>query len=110
MHKHTHTHTLVHSGPAAPNAPPCVCVAQALAIYQELLQQADPDPLHHTYAAACCYCMGAFEQAEEAVLKVCVCVRARMCCRKPASEVSCMQWCLPAWPCHQRGNKASTYP
>jgi Flp pilus assembly protein TadD len=43
---------------------------QALAIYQELLRQEDPDPLYHTYSAACYYYMGQTQQAEAAVQQV----------------------------------------
>lgn len=43
---------------------------QALAVYQELLRQEDPDPLYHTYSAACYYYMGLTQQAEEAVQQV----------------------------------------
>jgi intraflagellar transport protein 56 len=45
--------------------------AQALAVYQELLLGPDPDPLYHTYAAACCYYLGLTQQAEEEALQVC---------------------------------------
>lgn len=43
---------------------------QALALYQELLRQEDPDPLYHTYSAACYYYMGQTQQAEAAVQQV----------------------------------------
>lgn len=43
---------------------------QALGIYQELLQQEDPDPLYHTYSASCYFYMGLTQQAEEAVQQV----------------------------------------
>lgn len=43
---------------------------QALAVYQELLRQEDPDPLYHTYSAACYYYMGEPQQAEAAVQQV----------------------------------------
>jgi hypothetical protein len=43
---------------------------QALALYQELLRQEDPDPLYHTYSAACYFYMGQTQQAEAAVQQV----------------------------------------
>lgn len=49
---------------------PALSVCQALAIYQELLHQEDPDPMYHTYCAACHYYMGLTSEAEEAVQKV----------------------------------------
>jgi hypothetical protein len=45
-------------------------VLQALALYQELLQQEDPDPLYHTYSAACYFYMGLTQQAVAAAAKV----------------------------------------
>lgn len=45
-------------------------VPQALALYQELLRQEDPDPLYHTYSAACYYYMGLTQEAMDAVSKV----------------------------------------
>jgi hypothetical protein len=39
---------------------------QALALYRQLLAQPDPDPTHHTYAAACLFYMGSYEEAEDA--------------------------------------------
>lgn len=53
--------------------------AQALALYQELLQQEDPDPLYHTYSAACYYYMGLTQQAEEAVQAVSRSARRHVC-------------------------------
>lgn len=43
---------------------------QALALYQGLLRVEDPDPLYHTYSAACYYYMGQTQQAEEAAQQV----------------------------------------
>jgi len=51
---------------------------QALAIYQELLRQDDPDPLYHTYSAACYYYMGLTQQAEETVQQA-SCARHSSC-------------------------------
>ncbi|WIA41956.1 hypothetical protein OEZ86_009260 [Tetradesmus obliquus] len=42
---------------------------KALALYQELLHQDDPDPLYHTYSAACYYYMGLTQEAAEAAAK-----------------------------------------
>ena len=43
---------------------------QALKIYQDLLEQDDPDPLYYTYSAACSYYMGMYQEAEQLALKV----------------------------------------
>jgi hypothetical protein len=43
--------------------------AQALELYRRLLSAPDPDPQHHTYAAACLFHMGEFEAAEEEALQ-----------------------------------------
>lgn len=42
---------------------------KALAIYKELLQQDDPDPLYYVYAAACHYYMCMYKEAEELALQ-----------------------------------------
>lgn len=46
------------------------CFLQALALYQELLRQDDPDPLYHTYSAACHYYMGLMQRAAESAQQV----------------------------------------
>eukprot|EP00775_Hariotina_reticulata_P003826 gene3826-4084_t len=42
---------------------------KALAVYQELLRQEDPDPLYLTYSAACYFYIGLTKQAVEAALQ-----------------------------------------
>lgn len=52
----------------------CACgpthALQALAIYKELLQMDDMDPLYYVYAAACHFYMGMYKEAEEMALQV----------------------------------------
>lgn len=43
---------------------------QALELYRQLLAGEDADPLFHTYAAACLYYMGLYDQAEAAANEV----------------------------------------
>lgn len=43
---------------------------QALDLYRQLLAGQDADPLFHTYAAACLYYMGLYDQAEAAANEV----------------------------------------
>lgn len=38
---------------------------KALSLYKELLNFEDPDPLYYVYAAACCYYMGMYKEAEQ---------------------------------------------
>lgn len=64
----SNSHSLANHGSAAACWPRCAL--QALALYQELLHQDDPDPLYHTYSAACCYYMGLTQEAAEAAAKV----------------------------------------
>lgn len=45
-------------------------VVQALDLYRQLLAGQDADPLFHTYAAACLYYMGLYDQAEAAASEV----------------------------------------
>lgn len=45
------------------------CV-QALNLYRQLLAGEDADPLFNTYAAACLYYMGLYDQAEVAANEV----------------------------------------
>ncbi|KAG2439081.1 hypothetical protein HYH02_006606 [Chlamydomonas schloesseri] len=42
---------------------------KALAIYKELLQHEDPDPMFYVYSAACLYYMGMYKEAEEQALQ-----------------------------------------
>ncbi|KAG2432148.1 hypothetical protein HXX76_009071 [Chlamydomonas incerta] len=42
---------------------------KALAIYKELLQHEDPDPMFFVYSAACHYYMGMYKEAEEQALQ-----------------------------------------
>ncbi len=51
---------------------------QALDIYKQLLAEEDPDPILHTYAAACLYYMGLYEEAEATAAEVCT-----SCCTTP---------------------------
>lgn len=67
---------------------------QALALYQELLRLEDPDPLYHTYSAACYYYMGQTQQAEEAAQQV-------SAHKSLHAGADCtwqqMQWCAGPW-------------
>ncbi len=46
-------------------------------IYKQLLAEEDPDPIFHTYVAACLYYMGLYEEAEasaaEVLMSLCKC-------------------------------------
>jgi len=43
--------------------------ARALQVYERLLEAEDPDPVYHTYAAACLFYMGRYAEAEEEALR-----------------------------------------
>lgn len=47
-----------------------LALTQALDLYRQLLAREDADPIFHTYAAACLYYMGLYDQAEAAANEV----------------------------------------
>ena len=45
-------------------------LTQALALYRQMLDKEDADPIFHVYAAACLYYMGLYDQAEASAEQV----------------------------------------
>lgn len=66
---------------------------KALEIYRALLAQVDPDPQHHTYAAACLYHMGQLAEAEDEAAHVrqpCIYTLYRVQTRQCGAIDACM--------------------
>mmetsp|Transcript_38089 Transcript_38089/g.84856 ORF Transcript_38089/g.84856 Transcript_38089/m.84856 type:complete len:556 (+) Transcript_38089:159-1826(+) len=69
---------------------------KALSIYKELLSYDEPDPLYYIYAAACCYYMGLYKDAEANALQGPRCpLQTRIlfhCAHKMGDETKVMQY------------------